>query len=1184
VSKVRFAPAAGTHRQRVHHAIGPVAGGAPPALAAASPSTPGEAVAARWLTGVAAFGDHDGARVVELIGDDSRRVRGIAITTAPLACDDAQATEALRIAWSLRGERRLLRRMSRFSRTAAIDAFLDGLAADGQLRDLIDDLPFGSEAAVRRHLVHALDRPSQRFWDGLAKGHPGVLAEVLHTRWSEVPGEADPVTRQLTSAHHGRMAERAPDGALALAELLLARGIEPAQVVWTELLRRRPSPTVELAIKFQARVPYGLFRRRARELAPELLARIIGHAPHLLGTFGPRVRTMSSDRQSALAHAWCHASERFPAEGTYLLRYLPADARRDAAYERWSIASRNADGVINAGFLGELPVDLAAREAARHVRDVVALQVDGLRRLGSVARYLPWDEVEVAVKDHLGHPDGAVRALALGELIANVAVYPDDTTLPARALELVLARKFEQDPVRSAIFGGLVRWPRRVWRPEHLPAIERAVRDALDAADLSVSTASLAEALIVRLFGVDPAWAARQLALLIKERGTLHDPNIGNKLSDADIVAAAPELVAIAKQWSTQERAPWLIAFARGLGPRMTLCTGLPELLVRVREATPHEWFASQISDLLARHDPERHAATLQATIARYRQRDWYGALFALAELHGLSGTQSARQRWRRRPTLPGELAEAIADIARERDQRYAPTALAVLRRRAPQTFDTVVAEVVRDDKSVAIVPDVSRWLHRHRQDLLTPYLGSTVIRGVWATGKTKWVLPFRDGFFRWTPAQCEQFSKTLAAVVNDHERDTPSVFSSLTIWPELEYVDLSGLFALARDLRPAVKEKAIRVLARCDAGQGVPALLECLADGRARFAIYGLRRALFNMLPDRALTLIKNVSMRKVTVAKELLRLSGELRAAGAFSWLEQLSTTQLHRDIRIALLRALWDHLDREPTWAIFERAVSDPDWVVASRLADIPADRLTAVLDDRLSHLLARVLGRREPEARIDLMRRAAYLRLLDPSRHLLSALHIRLRSPFDDEIRFAIHALLARSTESDLPALGHAFDGLRSDPRALHVAADALLALDIGWRASWHGAARQFEPAARRDARLAVLAIRAAASRRLAPDLIAAIETTPLDHDALTAAVAAIPTLRDDDLDGAAHALATSRIVGARRVAVAALGHSARASRGWTAARLALLAKLRADDAAEVAGAASRLWPPRELDPA
>ena len=90
--------------------------------------------------------------------------------------------------------------------------------------------------------------------------------------------------------------------------------------------------------------------------------------------------------------------------------------------------------------------------------------------------------------------------------------------------------------------------------------------------------------------------------------------------------------------------------------------------------------------------------------------------------------------------------------------------------------------------------------------------------------------------------------------------------------------------------------------------------------------------------------------------------RLLGELRTQGAYDRLIRFDGSDLHRDVRIALLRALWDHLDRETTWEIFARAVTGEDWVMASRLADIPADRLTQTSDRRLSALLARVLMRR------------------------------------------------------------------------------------------------------------------------------------------------------------------------------------------------------------------------------
>ena len=88
---------------------------------------------------------------------------------------------------------------------------------------------------------------------------------------------------------------------------------------------------------------------------------------------------------------------------------------------------------------------------------------------------------------------------------------------------------------------------------------------------------------------------------------------------------------------------------------------------------------------------------------------------------------------------------------------------------------------------------------------------------------------------------------------------------------------------------------------------------------------------------------------------------------------------------------------------------------------------------------------------------------------------------------------------------------------------------------------------------------------------------------LDHDALSAAIAGLATLRDQDLPATVAALCASAAPRARRVAVAALAHDARPGRGWSQVRLAQLAALRADPDPEVAGAAARLWPPREQDP-
>jgi len=83
--------------------------------------------------------------------------------------------------------------------------------------------------------------------------------------------------------------------------------------------------------------------------------------------------------------------------------------------------------------------------------------------------------------------------------------------------------------------------------------------------------------------------------------------------------------------------------------------------------------------------------------------------------------------------------------------------------------------------------------------------------------------------------------------------------------------------------------------------------------------------------------------------------------------------------------------------------------------------------------------------------------------------------------------------------------------------------------------------------------------------------------------MLAARAAIEKLDDEALATTVAALVSSARPEVRRIAVFALAHDARSGRGWTPPRLAQLAQLRRDPSPEVAGAAARLWPPREQDP-
>ncbi|NMO15947.1 hypothetical protein HPC49_27590 [Pyxidicoccus fallax] len=1124
----------------------------------------------RRLALFAQYTRRDGAQVLRATSDASRRIRSLAFQLVPIACDDTQALEALKMAYAMRREGDLLRGLMRRGRQGVIDTYLDWLAARDGVTDFADAVPLGTPDGIRRHLARALEMPGYRFYDRMARHAPDILGELLAGWLGAVPGEPDPVTRQLIHSYLARIADQAPDAALELFELLLDRRIHPDAEDWKWLVIRRPEAAVALFQRHEhATPPEKLFARAAPRLAVESLAWLVRRAPGSLGDAKTLLPLLSEPARRAVVEAWCAAVDVAPDWGTELLRSITDSTAREHVYSRWSVATRNRDGVISVGVLRALPIDLREREARRHLTEVIALGTRAQQRM-EYARLLPWDEAQSALQSYLGHPEAGMRGAALTTLLAIPGLRPDEPALVDRALPLVLARKNEQDPVRGAMLGALVKWPRRVWRREHTEAVGRMVRDALDAADLSHGTAQLAETLVLRTFAREPAWGASWLATLLKERGRLYSCRLGEYLTDDEVRAAAPQLLAIAKGWAERERGGPLLELVRSLGERANLVPGLPEVIVSLRDATPWSGLSLGLSLWLSEHGRERFEATLGATVRRWLDTGWYAELIALAD---------AQEEGE---ALHVELVSGLERLALRMD-KHTPPALGVLRKKAWTAFDRLLPALLKADASVIVW--VHDYLHRRRQDLLTPYLGAPVIQGRFATGKTGWLLSFEGGFFRWTSEQCALYSGAVGRMFEDPERDTPTLLWATTLLAAIDWAPMDRLCALADDSRPAVQERAIRVLARCDQGQGVPTLLRCLEDVRGRIAIYGLRRAFNGMPPARVVSLLSEVPLTKVTIAKEVVRLLGELRSDAAYARLLELDGMALHRDVRIAMLRALWDHLDREPTWAVLDRAVDGADWVMASRLGDIPADRLTEASDRKLSALLGRVLARPEPEARIDLLQRAAFLSVRDTERTFLSACGARLASPYDDEVAAAMRAVLHRSNEQDLERLEGMLDSVAVDRRALSVALGQLLSLRVKSRASYMLAAAAAERVLAKDVRLAPLRVRCAAAAlepvELAERLAHMGESGHLLPDALEACREVVDAIPAAMLEAVEARLTASPSAEARRVAVWCLIRDAAPGRGWTPERLARLEKLQADPSPLVSGAAQVVFPPREM---
>ena len=534
-------------------------------------------------------------------------------------------------------------------------------------------------------------------------------------------------------------------------------------------------------------------------------------------------------------------------------------------------------------------------------------------------------------------------------------------------------------------------------------------------------------------------------------------------------------------------------------------------------------------------------------------------------------------------------LSALVERAVREtRSPGMAAAGLRVLARRRPDRLALLVPELLAADPSWIRIAPVQDHLHRHRQDLLTPFLRRSGHKGRFASGETYLVLPPTGGFHRWTPAQQSLFLDAALGLVEAGESPAAiHAVGQMAALPDTPPGILVRLAAAGTD-RPAVRDAALRGLARRDIGDGLPVLLDALDDGRARIAAYALRRPLLEMLPEAALAVLRDVPLEKVTVAKEVLRLVGELPGAVALPWLLQRARAPLHRDVRLALLRALWPHLGgggAEPAWAVMREAAAAADPAFAVAAARVPSAGLDGSGLVQLVGLLGTLLDHPSERGRMAALDRFAAGSLPDPDARLLPSMVRALGSPLPDERRVAATSMLATYAGS-AEALGTAAAGVRADRAAVASLTAALRPWATEWRDQRAAAVSAVLDALRPDPVLAGLCAGLAAAALPTAALLRFLAVAePLHPGALEQAMAGLAGAARTaaELDQVEAALRDAASPALRRLALAALLAGASRAGGWTPDRVARLQAYRSDAAPMVAEVAQFTFPPGEDAP-
>ncbi len=551
----------------------------------------------------------------------------------------------------------------------------------------------------------------------------------------------------------------------------------------------------------------------------------------------------------------------------------------------------------------------------------------------------------------------------------------------------------------------------------------------------------------------------------------------------------------------------------------------------------------------------------------------------------------------RRLKVLPDllELAEGLA-----KGSIYsAQTALHLIAEHDIPRFNRLVPQLLKADSSWATQAIVYQHLHRQRQDLLTPFLGRHAYKGKFSTGKTRFVLPIYSGFERWTPAQQKTFAATLEELTGDNERDQPAIYRAMAQLAAIPNAPIAPLTRLAdaRNPRLAVRDTALRSLGRLDEARGLPALLDALGDDRARVAIYALRRLVLVMPSARALSVLRAAPLDRVTVAKEVVRLIGELRSDAGFADLIALSAGDLHRDVRVALLRALWDDLERDRTWTVLHAAATDPDPAVADGVIRIPVERLSLASQRQLVMLLAALLTHPDPDVRLETLRRCQWLPVADAQRLLMQSLLNAINSTIPDQTSAAASAFFATYAATDSGAVGSAIAGSLSNRRVLALTLSAFLSSSSQQRQRLEESARAILAALEADAltldwqvRVALLCLPWTES---AGFMIALASRHQLDAGVFYVALTAlreIPDWRSQTQAGLhtlEHAWRDHPNELLRRLALEALilktFNDSGQSAIWSLSQLKQLDRYRADLSSIVASAAQFTFPNLELEP-